>query len=53
LLNSTVVCDSSLEARRNLDLCVVSCTYAPSRGGTESHSIRSTSLLEASRLFSP
>jgi hypothetical protein len=34
-------------------LRMVFCTYAFRRGSAESHSIRSTSLLEASRLFSP
>jgi hypothetical protein len=52
-LSSAVVCYPSLEARRILHLRMVFCTYAFRRGGAESHSIRSTSLLEASRLFSP
>ncbi len=46
-LSSTVVCYPSLEARRILHLRMVFCTYAFRRGGAESHSIRSTSLLEA------
>jgi hypothetical protein len=52
-LDSTVVCYPSLEARRILHLRMVFCTYAFRRGGAESHSILSTFLLEASRLFSP